>query len=191
MSAQLRPVARLEQENKSVLRVEDIDVGARLVYPYLLIPLQLYIYDQPNSQFAKNIRLAGRMSRDQKFGSGFIKLSYHGIEVPTRDWDAVDRGGEPPTETESIPFNDDTTKKLVQICGKAHQEEAKRQIRALTQTLRAMWCTDNSVIEVCEMAKAELMQDSQMPAHIILAFEKWASLMLLNTSCPNDYNIRI
>lgn len=181
MSAQLRPVARIERESKSIVRVEDIDVGVRLRYSYLLTPLQMYIYEKPNSQFAANLRLAGRMSRDKKFGSGFVRLYCNRIEVPTRDWNAVDHGEDVPTETETIPLSAATTADLVQICGQAHDEHAKQLITELTETLRARWFADSSVHEVCIMAINQLMQDSEMPPDTIHFFEEWVSSMLQNT----------
>jgi hypothetical protein len=181
MSAQLRPVARMEREVGSILRVEDIDVGVRMMYSYLLTHLQLYIHDKPYSQFTANLRLAGRMSRDPKLGSGFVKLYYDRIEIPTRDWEAVERGEDAPTKTETISFNPDTTHDLMKICGSAHQYEAKQMIRQLTSTLRAYWFSDSSIVEVSETALEEMLGDHQVELQTARMLQEWVVEMLKDT----------
>lgn len=186
MSAQLRPVARMEKESNSILRVEDIEVGLRLRYPYLLTPLQLYIYEKPYRQFAANLRLAGRLSRDPKFGSGFVRLFCNRLEVPTRDWEAFDRGEDVPTETETIPFTAVTIADIVGISGRAHEQHARRLIVELTETLRARWFADSSIHEVCLMAIDELSDVPEMPVTTITHFEEWVNSMLQNTLFRGD-----
>lgn len=189
MSAQLRPVARIERESKSILRVEDIDVGVRLLYPYLLTPLQLYIYDKPYSQFAANLRLAGRLSRDPKLGSGFIRLFYNRIEVPTRDWDAVDRGEDVKTEVETMILNPETTKELVAICGGEHQREVTELIRRLKDSLRAAWFSDSSIVEIRELAFHELDKDREVDFHGQMQFLEWIETLLKSTTLRDNHSL--
>lgn len=191
MSAQLRPVARVEKESKSILRVEEIDVGVRLLYPYLLTPLQLYIYDKPYSQFAANLRLAGRLSRHQKFGSGFVRLYYNRIVVPMKDWEAVDRGESPLSKEEIITLNPETTRQLVEICGQAHQREIRELIHKLSASLRAAWFSDSSIVEIRELAFHELDKDPDVDFHGQMQFLEWVETMLKSTTLRDNHSLSL
>jgi hypothetical protein len=103
-TAQMRPVARMEKEANSILRVEGLEVGVRLMHPYLLTPLQLYIHEAQTSEFASDLLLAGRISRQPDDGPGFVKIYYNRLEVPLKDWAARDRGDDPPVQIRTIPL---------------------------------------------------------------------------------------
>lgn len=191
MSAQLRPVARIERDLGHILHVEGMKVGVRMMYSYLLRPLQLYIYDEPNGEFASNLRLAGQISRDPDKGPGFIRLYYNRIEIPLTDWAARERGERAPTEVRTVPFRTATTAKLVEICGQAHQDQVKHLIYGLTVALRAAWFSDASALEVCELATGTLMEVPEMDGVSVDHFQSWVSSMLQHTTLRDAHSFEI
>src|SRR4051794_22547143 len=102
MSAQLRQVAKQERENRSILRVGDLEIGIRLVFPYLLVPLQMYLHEHQTGRFANDMVFAGQLSRAPHQGCGYIEMHLDRIEVQHRDWTAFDEGGNPPFETHVV-----------------------------------------------------------------------------------------
>jgi hypothetical protein len=77
----------------------------------------------------------------------------------------------------------------VEICGQAHQEQARRLIRELTSTLRATWFSESSILEVCELAIDELSNDSQMSITTISHFKDWVSSMLQDTTLRDNHSL--
>lgn len=182
MSTQLRPVARMERELGTVIRVEGFDVGVRLRYPYLLTPLQLHVQENPHSSFAVILRLAGRASRDPKTGSGFVQLYYDRIAVPKRDWEAKERGEETTGETQLFSLDPKTTEQLTELCGAAHKEEVKQLIVKLTDSVRAAWQADPSISRIRELASDQMMQDPSAEIGVALSLDQWVESLLVYTN---------
>ncbi|MDB5160762.1 MAG: hypothetical protein JWO96_142 [Candidatus Saccharibacteria bacterium] len=179
--AQIRQVANIERDLGHILHVSGFEVGVRILHPHLLRPLQLYLYDRPQSEFAIMFKVAGQLSRTDERAHGFVKLFYDHIEVPLTDWSARDAGENVKGEVTTLVFGDKTTAELKKLCGQAHKERLQHLLNELLLTARAAWVADSSILEISQLAQAALAQDPMLSIGTICGLGEWITDVLGET----------
>ena len=191
MTAQLRQVASMERHHGHTLTVDGLEIGVRIMFPYLLQPLQLEIYNRPHGEFAIKLKMAGQTSRDPKRGHGFVKLFYDRIEVPFTDWAAREENPSLNGEIHNISFSEETKRKLKRLCGNAHQEHLDRCCRELVLTARATWTAGSDSEQVSTLVRAAIKDDPMMSGEMMDGLSKWVWGMLQSTNHSAWFNSAI